>query len=84
MVTDQHIWPAWAHNLHRWGLANWVATLLESAGPLNLLAAQFVYLVQPLASSTPIEGHLRALSELLEDTRKTQSFISYLREEQPR
>ena len=80
MATNQHIWHIWAHNLHRWGVAEWVATLLEAAGPFTLLAAQLVYLVQPLASNTVAESHFQALIEMLEDKTNTQSFATYLRE----
>ena len=80
MVTDQHIWHTWAHNLHRWGVAEWVATLLEAAGPITLLVAQLVYLVQPLASNTVAENHLQALVEMLEEPNNTQRFAAYLRE----
>jgi hypothetical protein len=79
MVTNQHIWHSWAHNLHRWGLAEWVATLLDAAGPFTLLAAQLTYLVQPLANNTAAESHLHALTELLEDTQNTHSFATLLR-----
>ena len=83
MVTNQHIWHTWAHNLHRWGLAEWVATLLEASGPITLLAAQLIYLVQPLANGTPAQSQLQALTELLEDTKNTHNFATLLREGYP-
>ena len=83
MASNQHIWQIWAHNLHRWGLAEWVATLLEAAGPLTLIAAQVVYMAQPLANRAAPEGHLQALAELLEDTKTTHRFTAYLREGDP-
>lgn len=80
MSSDQHIWRIWAHNLHKWGLAGWVASLLEVAGPLNLIAAQLMYMLQPLANHAVQENHWQALSEMLEDTKESQRFASLLRE----
>lgn len=80
MSPDQHLWRRWAHNLHKWGLAGLAASLLEAAGPLNLLAAQVVYMIQPLADRAMPDDHWRALTQMLEDTKEAQSFASLLRE----
>lgn len=80
MSSDRHIWRIWARNLHKWGLAGWAALLLEAAGPLNLIAAQMIYMVHPLVDSILPENHWQALTEILEDTNEAQSFASVLRE----
>jgi hypothetical protein len=80
MSSDQHIWRIWAHNLHKWGLAGWAASLLEAAGPLNLLAAQAIYMIKPLADTAMPDNHWQALSEMLEDTKEAQRFAALLRE----
>jgi len=58
-----------------------VASLLESAGPLTLLAAQVIYLSQPLLGQAVPENRIEALVKLFEEPEATHSFISYLREE---
>ena len=77
---NQHIWRGWANALHRWGISGGTAVLLEITGPLNLLAAQVVYLGQPLLSGWLLSSKLTALAGMLEDPTKTQVFIQYLRE----
>jgi hypothetical protein len=84
MSTNQQIWQDWAHNLHRWGLAEWAASILDAAGPLTLIAAQLVYMAQPLVNKALPEEHLQALTELLEDANQAHSFTTYLREGDPR
>ncbi len=80
MSSDQHIWRVWASFLQRWGLENWVASLLEAAGPLTLLGAQVVYFSQPLLNRSVPEDHLEALARILEDSTHTQAFVNFLRE----
>jgi hypothetical protein len=80
MEEDRHIWLAWANFLHRWGLQEWMASLLEAAGPLSLLGAQGVYIAQPFLKSTHMNDHLAALSRMLESKDETQAFVEYLRE----
>jgi hypothetical protein len=84
MSTNQQIWQDWAHNLHRWGLAEWTASILDAAGPLTLIAAQLVYMAEPLVNKAMPEERLQALAELLEDANQAHSFTTYLREGDPR
>lgn len=78
---NRHIWQIWAGILHRWGVQDLVAVLLEAIGPLNLIGAQAVYIGQPFLNSIVPEGHLEALADVLEDPEKTQAFTSFLRQE---
>jgi hypothetical protein len=80
MEEDRQIWLAWAGFLHRWGLQEWMASLLEAAGPWSLLGAQGLYLAQPFLKSTRLDGHLDALSRMLEHKEETLAFVQYLRE----
>ena len=77
---NQHIWRGWANALRRWKIGGGTAALLEVTGPLTLLAAQAVYLGQPLLGGWLPGGKLTALAGMLEDPHKTQVFIQYLRE----
>lgn len=83
MQSDRHIWQGWAQKLHSWGLGDWTATVLESAGPLTWLGAQIVYLGQPLLKQTAPDNQVQALVKLLENPENAETFISMLREEIP-
>ena len=79
MTGNEQIWQNWARKLHRWGLDDIVAVLLESAGPLNMIGAQMVYVSQPLLE--PALGHdkLHALARLLEEPSDTRQFLVILK-----
>jgi hypothetical protein len=81
MDSKQQIWQIWARNLHRWGLREPAAAILEVSGPLNLVLAQGLYLIQPLFSAPVSRTHLGALAGTLENSEDTQMFVTYLREE---
>jgi hypothetical protein len=78
-VNDRHIWQIWAQYLHRWGINDLVAIFLEAAGPLTLLGAQIVYLGQPMLSTFVPDGHLEAMTKMLEKPSETKAFIDFLR-----
>lgn len=81
MNPDQQIWQIWASNLHRWGIENWVAALLEAAGPLSVLGAQAVYFGHPILRGAVPDSYMEALAHMLEEPSQTQAFVSLLREE---
>ena len=74
-------WHGWAEFLHRHGLENLTAWVLEAAGPLNLLAAQALYIGAPLLRPTLTDMQRDALASLLEDREETLAFTAFLREE---
>ncbi len=80
MYDEQHIWRVWAEFLQRWGMEDSIAALLDAAGPLSILGAQFIYLSQPLLNMALPEKHLAALAWLLEEPARTRAFAEYLRE----
>ncbi len=73
-------WMRWSRVLHQWGVNDGVATVLENIGSLSLLAAQVLYLSQPLLSAVVSEHSLQAMAQVLEDPAKKQAFASFLRE----
>jgi len=75
---NPHIWQTWANLLHRWGLQEITAIVLDGVKPLNLLGAQVIYLGQPLFRQLVANDHLEALANVLEDPKQTQAFISLL------
>ncbi len=80
MNADQHMWRVWASAIRQWGLQNWVATMLEAAGPVTILGAQVVYFGQPLLGLALPKGHLEAVARMLEEPTHTRAFVDLLRE----
>ncbi len=82
MQSYQQIWSSWAIHLKKMGIHEWVAALLEGAGPFNVLAAQLVYLGEPLARFAVPGIQVQALASLLEDPAEARGFAELLREAQ--
>lgn len=80
MDDNQPIWRGWSQLLHHWGISLGVASVLDGIGSLSLLAAQLVYLSQPLLSSLVTASSLQALAQLLENPDKKKEFVALLRE----
>jgi len=81
MQKDRSFWPEWARILHKWGLTEMVAALLEAAGPLNMFMAQVVFAGHPFLSQVVPEERLTALASLFEDQQESRSFAAFIREE---
>ncbi len=79
-MQDQPLWSVWAHNLHRWGLGDFTAALLEAGGPLNYFLAQIFYAGKPFLGGSMPAGEWEALARLLEDRQASHSFAAFLRE----
>lgn len=80
VAGNQHIWKNWADALHRWGMQEVVATLLEAIGPLNFIGAQVIYLGQPILNTLLPEEQIDAFAELLDNPEETRAFTDYLRQ----
>ena len=74
-------WPVWADIFRHRGLEGLVSWVLEAAGPITLLGAQFLHFGTPFLRPYIPETQLLALSSLLEDNDEGLAFISYLKEE---
>jgi hypothetical protein len=70
----------WIDRLHQWRLGEFAATLLEAAEPLNLIAAQFVYISQPMLKGLIPTENMTAFATMLEDPKETSIFVARLRE----
>jgi len=81
MQPDRSCWEGWARTLHRWGVHEIAAALLEAFGPLTIFFAQIVYAGQPLLRSAFPGERLQALAQLFEDPAESRSFANFLREE---
>jgi hypothetical protein len=80
MKENQPIWISWSRVFHRWGISEGVASVLEGAGSLSMLAAQILYLSQPLLSGMISTHSLQAFAKILENPAEKQAFVSFLRE----
>ena len=80
MDENQPLWASWSQALHRWGVSDGVAAVLEGAGSFSVLVAQVLYLSQPLLSGAVSAQSFQALAQVLEDPAKKQAFVSFLRE----
>ena len=80
MSENQQNWTSWARTLQHWGIKEGVASLLEITGSLGVLAAQVVYLSQPLFSGVLSSSSLQSVARVLEDPDNRREFISFLRE----
>jgi hypothetical protein len=76
-------WSTWAAFLREHRLDGLAAWLLEAAGPLTLLVAQFLYVGGPLFRPTFTPLQINGLARLLEDPQQARDFAAFLREEGP-
>lgn len=76
---DEQIWKIWIRHLKQWGMQEFAASVLEAAGPINLVGAQLVYVSQPLLDGIFPADHLRAFAGLLEEPEQTEAFVKTLR-----
>ena len=74
-------WEAWARQLKRWGLSTFAASLIESGGAFTTLAAQGLYIGQPLADPWSSAKNLQRLAHLLEDSEQSIRFAHFLRDQ---
>jgi hypothetical protein len=82
IVDDNHqIWEDWVYILHRLGIGDLIASLLESSGSLTMLGAQLVYIGQPILNLILPADQINALVGLLEDEEQRRTFITFLRQE---
>jgi hypothetical protein len=78
---NKKIQDQWADILNHKELNDLVASLLEAAGPLNLVLAQLVYIGQPVLSTFIPAQRTSKLARILEDPAETELFIEALRSE---
>lgn len=76
--TSYRIWQNWAERIRQSGMQHVTASLLEASGPLNLAAAQMVYLSQPLLRGLLSAEQLTAMARLLEEPVHTAAFVADL------
>lgn len=74
-------WRGWARTLRRFGLAKLAAAFLESGGAFSTLAAQVLYISQPLLEPWTAKSNVRNLAEMLENRADTAAFTRFLKEE---
>ncbi len=71
-------WNSWARNLQKWGLAGLVSAILEGSAGFATLAAQSLYISEPVLETwLPVNR----LAKMLENPDQVQAFIEILRDE---
>jgi hypothetical protein len=81
MRLERPYWHEWAQLLQRLAIRDLAAAWLETAGPINLLLAQILYLGQPFIQPALRGGRFQALAAMLENQQECRLFAGYLREE---
>ncbi|MEX2143789.1 MAG: hypothetical protein WD740_04285 [Anaerolineales bacterium] len=79
--TTRKDWRRWARKLHRLGLAKLAAAFLESSGAFSTLAAQTLFISQPLLEPWASKEGVNRLADLLEDPGQSAAFRRVLEEE---
>jgi hypothetical protein len=74
-------WRRWAHTLKRLGLAKFAITFLEAGSAFATLAAQALYMSQPLLDPWRAKEPAGNLAALLESPAESSAFAQLLREE---
>lgn len=69
-----------AAQLKRWGLSPLAASLLEAAGPFALIAAQSLYVAEPMLSGLMPQTSLKNIASMLEHPEQSAAFAQTLRE----
>jgi hypothetical protein len=79
--VDKTEWENWAQHLRRWGLSSLVAAFLEAGGAFATLAAQSLYVAQPMLEPWMPEKSLSAIAAMLADPQQSEAFAQSLREQ---
>jgi len=74
-------WRRWARKLQQRGLAKLVTALLETGSAFSTLAAQALYISQPLLEPWAQKQEVAKFTELLENPDQTAAFTRLLKEE---
>jgi len=74
-------WRRWARKLQQRGLAKLVTALLETGSAFSTLAAQALYISQPLLEPWAQKQEVAKFTELLENPDQTAAFSRLLKEE---
>lgn len=74
METSQAEWEQWEYFLQQKHLLGLAVFFFEAAAPLRILAAQSMYILQPLVGNSKITR----LAKLLEDDEASKQFLLFL------
>ena len=74
MQTNLNNWNQWAQHLQQYHLLGLFRFVLDSAGPVRIIAAQSLWMTQPYIQNSIISQ----LAELLEDTNKSKAFLEFV------
>ncbi len=78
MDSTFQTWKKWAKSLKRWGMTDWIVTLLKEAKPLHFLGSQAIHISTPVLALFFEKDQILAVSNVLEDPEQTKAFSSFL------
>jgi len=76
----QHIRRIWVDSLHRWGVQDFVALILDAVEPLAPVFAQILFVTQPLVRPFIADEKINALVDILDNPKEVQTFLDMLQE----
>ena len=80
-MMENEVYQKWARTLQQSRLTSFALFLIESAGPVKLLASQLMLGFAPLFNLTE-SFSWQAFAKMLENNEESRLFASFLREEE--
>jgi hypothetical protein len=77
--SERQHWQDWVQFLQHWGVKDFATTIIDSAGPLNIFAAQMIHFAQPFLRLAGSGAQWARLAAMLEDRQQSSEFVAYLR-----
>jgi hypothetical protein len=74
MQVNQKYWYQWAQYLQHYHVIGLFRFLLDSAGPIRIVAAQSLWMTQPFVQNSIISQ----LAAVLEDQEQSKAFLKYI------
>ncbi len=79
MPSAHKNWHFWIVILKRWGLSDFMASIIDRTSPVSIFLAQILVTVSPFFLSQ--EDSVQSFASMLEDPVESHAFASLLREE---
>jgi hypothetical protein len=78
MQKNHHIWDMWVEQVHRWGVADISASVLQESSGFHVLIAQFLHISEPLINTYLSRNNIDALISIFENPEDSRYVISRL------
>ena len=74
MQVNQHDWNDWARYLQRNHLIEMFKFLLDASGPVRIIAANTLWMIQPFIQNVTVTE----LGKILEDQDQSKAFLDFI------